>query len=367
MSTDEPWRHWSSDADAEPDAADSDDDVLTSFLDRLAPAATPPAATPATPIPEPTSPYARVVRALPDAPEPERSPEVESLPAPSPPRQPQHDGSADASSEPAPVGRSEPPLPASPLEPPPQETPVSFTDWVEAQGGDPDGAPLKALGGFDNGVVAMGSGRGGGLRVPRLLVIGLLGAAVVVGGYLALEALEGRGGIIAPGIVEPPLEAPTAAAVALPLPSVRDDLADRLRRQVAATDRASFGTVEELEDVLFQALANHGTSPLRVQVDVLRPNDSREVYRRKPTRANLVIELGAIPGGGDEALDMLGERLITSWLVIGRVMSEDEVTFEQVGIRIPPPLRWNRRYPGARLAAFWQARLGAEELFAADP
>ncbi len=345
MSGDDHWRHWSGSDEGSPEGEDG---VLDAFLDRLEPARAP-AKVPGATTGEPESPAPPAdsgpgpddgaqVAPPPEPAEPPPGPEATPLPEPEAPAPPEPVALAPALE---PAGTTDPP--------------VSFVDWIEARG-DEAGTQLKRLGGrFDDGVVAMGPGprRGRGLRI---VLLGLVGAAVLSGGYVWLQGAEvaswrwGR--------------ASDSEEAAEPGGDEAGDLTGHLRQRVQAMEPIDFGTVEELEDALFRALANQETGPERVRVEALATHGSPDVYERRPTRANLVIELGPIPGQGDEAVDLLSERLIASWLTVGRLMDRGGITFEEVQIRVPPPLRWDRRYPGERLADLWRGALSADDLLA---
>ena len=374
---DDPWRHWPPGDDLEDE--DEAGSILTSFLDRLEPAVSPSTPRRADAAPTAGKPGGQEIAPgptadLPDPAEPEMPDPAPVIATPPEPDAISLDGPVALEEPRRPPRRARRPAPLPTADQEPSEAPVTYTEWLETQGGRPEDSPLKGLGRYDNGIEATGPRRRRGVDRSRAAMLVLVCAALIAGGYLCFKPVEEErpsesetSRTLADDPPSVDLAAPTSLADAPPEAQGLRDVEERLRQGLEGKDLIEFGTSEELEDALFQELANQGASPQLVQVEPLRARRSRDVFRRRPTRANLVIRLHAVPGQGDAGLDQLQERLILSWLLVGRYMALGEITFEEVEVLVAPPLRWNKRYEGQRLAAFWQQKLESSALFLDEP
>ena len=99
-----------------------------------------------------------------------------------------------------------------------------------------------------------------------------------------------------------------------------------------------FNTPEQLEDALFLELMNRGVPPRGVDVESLRERGTQDNQNRRPTQAHLKIELAGVTADGDDGYEQLEDRLMLCWLVVGKYQTLGRITFEDVVIRVAPPL-----------------------------
>ena len=424
---DDPWRHWSQGRlDAE-DSADPEGGVLASFLGQIesgiSPASSLPGARSAPGAPPPDGAPARhVVRPEPDPPKDPSGPARahawpgtlsavlsagghRSLPAedhlpsvepePLPDDQPEPPESLDeaeaAPPEPA-AGPSstdddspdlEPARPAlstgSPGPDPadsPESMPVTFAEWMERREENGHESPLEGFGRYDNGVVVQGSSRRE-VNAIRVLLIVMVGATLIGVRWLWVKTIAEaayppeteliRKPDIAPQVSDNPLRSVDSVASAPDVGLTPEEIAERAResrlRARMGGHVLDFNTPEQLEDALFQELMNRGVPTRKVEVESLHERGTQDNQNRRPTQAHLKIELTGVSANEDEGYDQLMERLTLTWLLIGKYQTLGRITFENVVVRVAPPLPFERRYDGRRLAGYWDGQLTAAELF----
>jgi len=411
----DPWRHWSNfeadDRKAESDT--SEDDVLASFLGQveLTESGTFPALLRSHPkvpaVPRGTSQKAEPRPAAPVSAEPppaEPSPDridpvevneadLESIPPALPPEGVEKaamaplDASVSAATPPPFSGVAPSPANGSSAEPDLTEEmlgnpdlPVSFRDWLEKnESGGSTGDRLQRFGRYDDGIVRPGELKRRRFNGFRVLLIVLFGGAVILSYYLYVRTaatsdfpmeselagrVPGAVGIRKPSAQLASVDTPVGS-VALQLPS--ETLARRARekavRQEVRRSIVDFTTVEGLQNALFQELANAGVKPVAVVVEPLGHKGTADKYNRRPTKANLTISLSKISAEGDRGYEVLEERLIYAWLLVGKYATLARVQFEDVKLTVAPPLVWSRRYEGRRLALLWEQQIEAADLF----
>ena len=420
----EPWRHWGGgNLDGSPDAS-GDDSILSSFLDQIdsrrarrkpAPLGSTTGRqakiTPARPL--------HVVRAEPEAaPRPKATQPSEfpgslsavlstpshrsveaGLPIVEPealdPEEIADTLPADSISELAPVAAAtpqEPPAPNADGPPGPklqEDLPVSFNDWMERRGttGKKE-TLLEGFGRYDDGIVVRKNDLDRGVNLVRVLAVTLVAAIVVLFYYLYVktiaetrypteaelaEQIAGGGGARKPASGSDVLESVDATG---PPSTALDQLSARERamrqrvtvlRQKLRGNLIEFATAEQLEDALFQDLANKGGFTTFPKVEPLRHKDSPDRYNRRPTQAHLTVRITRVDGGNaEEQYRSLEDRLITTWLMVGKYGTLGRVSFEDVTITLPEPTPFEKTYQGSRLEAFWEKQIHAADLFAIE-
>jgi hypothetical protein len=154
-----------------------------------------------------------------------------------------------------------------------------------------------------------------------------------------------------------------SAALQLPPETLERRAREKAVRQEVRRSIVDFTTVEGLEDALFQELTNAGVKPMAVVVEPLGHKGTADKYSRRPTKANLTISLSKISAGGDRGYEVLEERLIYVWLLVGKYATLARVQFEDVKLTVEPPLVWDGDYEGRRLALLWEQQIEAADLF----
>jgi hypothetical protein len=429
-SEDDPWRHWanfeSNEGETGEGGDDSEDDVLASFLGEveLSESGTYPVLRRSHPkvaaVTRRSAPKIKTVqprgdrRAAAKEPQEQRSEEQQPIEAPeseadveqpvAPARiEPVAVDSADLEpipapppSEPAPAAQEEQAeVPSGPSQAPRDEAeltqemldnpdlPVSFRDWLEqTESGAASGERLQRFGRYDDGIVRGGGSNRLGFNFFGVLLIVLIGASMIASYYLYVRTsatsafpmeseLEARMpfavGLRKPSAQLALIDTPVGSA-ALQLPA--EILARRARekavRQKVRSSIIDFTTVETLEDALFRELTNAGAKPTAVTVESLGHKGTADKYNRRPTKANLTISLSKISAEGDRGYEVLEERLIHAWLLVGKYATLGRVQFEDVQLIIAPPLAWSQRYQGRRLALLWEQQIDAAALFPDD-
>lgn len=418
-SSNDPWRHWSDfeadEGDSGPDT--SEDDVLTSFLGQveLTESGTFPAlrwSSPKVPAvsreaktrneaspPDEELPNPPPSEAPPDRIDPVefREAELESIPPASAAPEPELEAEAvseiETSSRSASSSAAGPPgglddrsrapsdeaeLTQEMLENP--DLPVSFRDWLQKnESGAATGQRLERFGRYDDGIVRPGGRSPGRFSVFRVLLVVCFGGAIMwsYSVYIHTAAtssfpmeselagrMPGAVGIRKPSVQLGSLDTPVGS-LTQQLPA--EHLARRARekevRQKVRSSVVDFTTAETLEDAIFQELTNGGVKPMAVLVEPVGHKGSADKYSRRPTKANLTISLSTISVTGDRGYEVLEERLIYTWLLVGKYATLGRIQFEDVKITVAPPLAWSQRYEGRRLALLWEQQLEATALF----
>jgi hypothetical protein len=154
-----------------------------------------------------------------------------------------------------------------------------------------------------------------------------------------------------------------STALQLPPENLERRAREKMVRQKIRSSIIDFTSAETLEDALFQELTNAGSKPMSVTVEPLGRKGSSDKYNRRPTKANLTIELRKISAEGDAGYEVLEERLIHSWLLAGKYSTLGRLQFEKVEVIIAPPLAWSQTYLGRDLGLLWEQQLNAADLF----
>jgi len=424
-SSKDPWRHWSDFESNEGDspAGDSEDDVLTSFLGQVE--LTESGTFPAIRRSNPKVPVVRHGNELQDEESlPEEAPE-DPLPELAPHRiDPVEFGEADLELIPPPTEESRQSEAEAPFESPmeaesearasrvgsvrseeapsvgvddraqaPRDEaeltqemlenpalPVSFRDWLEKnESGVETGQRLERFGRYDDGIVrAQGPSRNN-FSVFRVLLVVCLGGALILSYTLYIRTaatsafpmeselagrMPGAVGIRKPSLQLSTVDSPVGSLAGQP---AAQDLVRRARekevRQKVRGSIVDFTTSETLQDAIFQELINAGVKPVAVVVEPLGHKGSADKYSRRPTKANLTISLSKVSVTGDRGYEVLEERLIHTWLLIGKYSALGRIQFEDVKITVAPPLAWSQRYEGRRLGLLWEQQIEATALF----
>jgi hypothetical protein len=252
------------------------------------------------------------------------------------------------------------------------ELPVSFKEWLDKRDGAQDGG-LEGFGRYDDGVVAVGGRKEGPFNVFRVLLIVLLGAIAIGFWWMWVSTVATTGYPAEADLIRGPVERPTEPSTAGDDPATAAPVAegiDRARLERERTIREGLGgiliqfhTPEELEDAFFRELANRGASPMSVEVDSIHQAGTQDIDHRRPTQANLVLELRGVPDDDYEALE---DVLMLSWMLVGKYQTLGKIAFERVEVKVAPPLPFHGRYEGRRLAAYWGKAVSYEELFLRD-
>jgi hypothetical protein len=254
----------------------------------------------------------------------------------------------------------------------PGEVPVSFAEWMEKR--DSDTSLLEGFGRYDDGIVVSDRYKARGVNWWRVALIAMI-AAVVIGFRmmwvttiaeaeypLESDIIAGRmPSVPIPGGVDGPRLPQTI--VLSPAETVRRAHEVQLRISLRAGHITEFNTSEELQDVLFFELVNRGVNPIRVEVEALRKAGTQDMSHHRPTQANLQIILRGVQDEGNAQLDRVIERLITTWLLVGKYQAEGKIAFNEIKITVREPSPWSGVFTGRRLAAYWEQQLIAEDLF----
>lgn len=421
-SSGDPWRHWS-DFEMDEDEADtSEDGVLASFLDQIdvtesgtfqvlrrshpKVAAVARRSHPKVPVVAPPSPVA----------EPETPPESEGQAEAEPPRVVVADRiePVEVTEDDLESIESLPPVLPDEADPEPEESapkapltsvaasptsspavvdeeaatqamienpalPVSFRDWLQRNESGQSGERLERFGRYDDGIVKAAGPPGSRFNLFRVLVSILMGCVLIASYYLWIRTsaessfppesevekrMPGAVGLHKPSAQLASIDSPVGSS-ALQLPP--EELERRARelsvRQRVRSAVADFTSSTSLEDALFQELTNSGAKPISVRVEPLGEVGSRDKYNRRPTTANLTVQLGAISESGDRGFEVLEERLIYTWLLVGKYATLGRISFEDVELTVQPPLAWNQRYEGRELGLLWEQQIQSEDLF----
>ena len=410
---DDPWRHWSDGhLDSEP-VEETDEGILASFLGQLDSGIDPASSLPgaprvAGPAPErpPEAAAPHVVRPEPDPP-PKRDPRdtglgtlsavlsgghrravpaeehlptVEPEPLPEPEEAP-----AEATSEPLPepepepepevrtaptLSTGEPPSPDADEGP---SMPVTFTEWMKKREEGGHTSPLEGFGRYDDGIVVRRPSRRE-VNAFRVLLIVLAGAMLIGVRWLWVKTIAEASYPVEADVVrkaDPPDPDPMRTVDAAgPSPDTGLSAEELARRALERKLRdrmgghvLDFNTPEQLEDALFQELMNRGVPTRTVSVESLRERGTADVHNRRPTQAHLRIEVAGVSADETVGFEQLEERLMLCWLLVGKYQTLAKITFEDVVVRVAPPLPFERRYEGRRLAAYWAGQITAAELF----
>lgn len=253
----------------------------------------------------------------------------------------------------------------------PADVPVSFAQWMEKR--DSDTSLLEGFGRYDDGIVVSRALEPGAVNWWRVGLI--LAVAVVVIGFrymwvstiaetqypLESEIIAARQPLPETGTIE--IATPATARELPPGEQERRAHEIRLRADLKAGRITEFNTSEELQDVLFFELVNRGVNPISVVVDSKRTAGTQDKAHRRPTRATLALNLRGVEGNGDDQLDQLIERLITTWLLLGKYQAQGKIHFDEISITVDSPSPWSNVFDGRELAAYWDQQLIAEDLF----
>jgi len=260
------------------------------------------------------------------------------------------------------------------------DLPVSFRAWLEQnQSGVAGGGRLERFGRYDDGIVQSSVPKPGGFNLFGVLFVVLLGCLVIGSGYFYFHTsaqspfpmeseletrVPGAVGLRKPSNQLTTMDSPAgAAALQLPPENLERRAREKMVRQKIRSSIIDFTSAETLEDALFQELTNAGSKPMSVTVEPLGRKGSSDKYNRRPTKANLTIELRKISVEGDAGYEVLEERLIHSWLLVGKYSTLGRLQFEKVEVIIAPPLAWNQTYLGRDLGLLWEQQLDAADLF----
>jgi len=283
--------------------------------------------------------------------------------------------------EPAQAPRDEAELTKEMLENP--NLPVSFRDWLEKnESGAEAGQRLERFGRYDDGIVRARGSNQSRFSVFRVLLVVCLGGVLILSYSLYIRTaatsafpmeselanrVPGAVGIRKPSVQLSTLDTPVGSLTGVP---ASQDVARRILekevRQKVRRSVADFTTAGTLEDAIFQELTNAGLKPMTVVVEPLGHKGSADKYSRRPTKADLTISLSAISATGDRGYEVLEERLIHTWLLVGKYAALGRIQFEDVQLTVAPPLAWSQRYEGRRLALLWEQQLEATALFPDD-
>lgn len=259
---------------------------------------------------------------------------------------------------------------------PPEGTPLAFGDWVKARHGAGGGASrLEGFGRYDDGIVIAAGRPSRRIDFFRVTLLILLGATLIGLRWMwvrtvAQVSYPRESEIVRARAPEPPSAGLRGIDQGGPQPDsglTREQIEQRererglrLRLQGQIID---FNTAGQLEDALFRELVNRGLDPQKVTVESLHERGTQDVEHRRPTQADLAIELSGVSEAGDGGYDQLEERLVLCWLLVGKYQTLGRVTFEDVSIKVAPPLPFQRTWEGRRLASLWEQQLTTADLF----
>jgi hypothetical protein len=257
-----------------------------------------------------------------------------------------------------------------------ESMPVSFAEWLEKREENGHVSPLEGFGRYDDGIVVHRSGRRE-INAIRVLLLVMVGAALIGFRWLWVKTIAEaaypeeseliRRADPAPTTSGNPLRSVDAVSASADVGLTTAELQEREResrlRSRMGGHVLDFNTPEQLEDALFQELMNRGATPRSIEVESLREKGTQDNQRRRPTQAHLKIELAGVSANEDEGYDQLMERLTLTWLLVGKYQTLGRITFEDVTIRVAPPLPFERRYEGRRLAGYWDGQITSTELF----
>ena len=260
------------------------------------------------------------------------------------------------------------------------DLPVSFKAWLEQnQSGVAGGERLERFGRYDDGIVQSSVPKPGGFNLFGVLFVVLVGCLVIGSAYFYFHTsaqspfpmeseletrVPGAVGLRKPSNQLTTMDSPAgSAALQLPPENLERRAREKMVRQKIRSSIIDFTSAETLEDALFQELTNAGSKPMSVTVEPLGRKGSSDKYNRRPTKANLTIELRKISVEGDAGYEVLEERLIHSWLLAGKYSTLGRLQFEKVEVIIAPPLAWSQTYLGRDLGLLWEQQLNAADLF----
>lgn len=133
----------------------------------------------------------------------------------------------------------------------------------------------------------------------------------------------------------------------------------RWRSQIAG-EVPHFGTAGDLENVLFQELTNLRVKPRSVKVDALVLQGQGLVDRDRPVEADITVTLAGLPA--DEAPTLIPERIIKTWLTLGKTSKQGRVAFRNVTVAFGEPSPYRQVRTGSEILRVWNQRISAKEL-----
>lgn len=390
---DDPWRHFD---DENVRDVPGDDDMLASFLDRVSSGrssspAEPPPSPPASPPPSHIGRLERTpeLSGFPGGlgavlgPRPVRGQAEEVLPMIEPEPLDDDDDESDdqltaVSSDGGSAVVTEPAGEASEEGAPAAEMPVSFTEWLENHDSGEGKPVLEGFGRYDDGIFVPKPPDMDLVNPIRVVLIVLFAGALIGSWYIWVKTvaetaypLESE---LAEGLKPPPPaggvgrrmddvdRGPSVPQVAegeyeLRLRTIRQDLTGQIRE---------FHTPAQLEDALFQEFINRSVAARRVEVVSLQERGTQDFDERRPTQANLSIELSGVSSDGEEGMKELEDQLMLVWLLVGKYSDQGRVRFEEVEVKVSGALPLRERYEGRRLNGLWGRQVTAESLFAGE-
>ena len=411
---DDPWRHWTKEENAAED--DGADDVLSSFLGEVkaTESGTFPAIRRSNPrlpaMPRSPKPGIQAIRGdeleeIVDEQEPPQNgsgstsepigpvvvsgTDLESIPQPLPSESHQEKATSEdrelrprtvadvTPREPSIPPRSDAELAREMMENP--DLPLTFRDWLEKSEEDAqEGTRLERFGRYDDGIFRTADRSRRGFSLFRVLLTVALGLVGMGSWYLYVHTaaespfpkeselatrVPGAVGLKKPSTEIRQVDSPGAStALALSPELLGRRAREKAVRQKVRGGVLPFGSAGDLEDAIFQELTNAGAKPIMVTLESRTANGAASRDRR-PSQAKISVSLNTIAASGDTGFEVLEERLMVVWLIVGKYQSLGNVQFEDVRVKIPPPLAWNRSYEGRELALLWEQQIEAARLF----
>lgn len=135
---------------------------------------------------------------------------------------------------------------------------------------------------------------------------------------------------------------------------------ERRWRDEIAGEVPHFGTASDLENVLFQELTNLRVKPRSVKVNPLVLQGQGLVDRDRPVEANISITLAGLPA--DEAPTLIPERIIKTWLTLGKTSKQGRIAFRNVTVAFDEPSPYRQVRTGSEILRVWNQRISAKEL-----
>jgi hypothetical protein len=236
-----------------------------------------------------------------------------------------------------------------------------------------DGGGLAALGRRER--------RRGGVSWLRVALLALLGLSAV-----ATHALYIRTSATSSFPLESELARRIPGAGGIPKPSSADDagsilvlpgsevppdqevvMRDRSVRERVGQGIADFGNPDELEDALYQSAINLGLGPRRIVVEPGQVGGGEDPTSRRPRQARILVYLNGIGGADGPDLDALHERLVATWMLLGKYATRSRMQLTEGCIEVAPPSAWNECYRGEDLGRLWEAQIDSNQLFQPRP